>query len=100
MENKTKNLTFTFEPVFAFPLYEPHESPVETREAHLPTRTRARPRTLCGDRWLDAVACEGSRFIWQARVLCLESLKVYSIGDRPREGLPRLGNTKIKTRKK
>ena len=71
----------------------------ETGKAHHPTRTRTRTQTLWGDRCLDAVACEGSGLIWPARMLCLEELKVYSIGERPGEGILLVGKTKIKTRK-
>ena len=74
-------------PVFACTSYEPHETLVETGNAHHPTRTR----TLWGDRCLDAVACQGYRLIWPARMLFLEGLEVYSIGGRPAEGMLCLG---------
>ena len=76
-----------FLPVFACTSYEPHETLVETGNAHHPTRTR----TLWGDRCLDAVACQGYRLIWPARMLFLEGLEVYSIGGRPAEGMLCLG---------
>ena len=53
----------------------PHHVPTPTRGMTVRARpTRTRTLTLWGDQGLDAVACEGSRFMRPTLMLCLEGL--------------------------